>query len=385
MSLTSTRLGRYVLWNRPTSHDHLRFPSIALRPGPQPLPLPNAPVPFRFAPLTLRGKDGRRETELEPLLEATGTEALLVVSAGQVVFEWYGQGGSRNLPGRCFSVTKSFTSALVGIAIDDGFVGGVDDPVGKYLTDLAGQPIGRLSLRHLMEMRSGIRYVPGPLPWQDDAIAYYDPDCRAATRQAPMTEPVGSQFHYNDYHLHLVGMILEAATGEAIADYFERRLWRRIGAESPASLMIDSESNRFVHLESGLNATARDLARFGLLYLRNGMAGDEQVVPRDWVSLTTGPEGARRDKDWFAHYSGKPWGRVFAGGKTFYKLFWWGYELEPGDADFFAMGALGQHIYVSPKHDTVIVRLSSRFPKGMWWPPVFRQLAEQTEHADTGS
>jgi hypothetical protein len=73
---------------------------------------------------------------------------------------------------------------------------------------------------------------------------------------------------------------------------------------------------------------------------------------------------------------------VFATGRYFYKLFWWGFEAAPGDFDYFAMGALGQHVYVSPSCDTVVVRQSSRFPKGMWWPPVFRQLAEQAASVD---
>ena len=192
-----------------------------------------------------------------------------------------------------------------------------------------------------------------------------------------MTDPVGAEFHYNDYHPFLVGMILEQFTREPIAAYAERRLWQWMGAAYPASLTLDSRRDGFAHLEAGLNATALDLARFGLLYLNGRRHGPDRVIPEDWVRQSTGPEGARRDAAWLARYTGKPWGRVFATGQFYYKHFWWGFEPAPGEADFFAMGALGAHVYASPRLDTVIVRHASRFPEGMWWPPVFRQLAEQ--------
>jgi CubicO group peptidase (beta-lactamase class C family) len=375
--LTATRIGRYVLWNRPTNNDHRRFPSIALLPSARPFAFEPAERPAVFGPITTRSRRGPVSAPLEAVLDETGTTALVVVAKGRLVYEHYANGGARAAINRCFSVTKSLTSALIGIAVGDGRVSSIDAPISTFLQELAGRPTGGLTLRHLMEMRSGIRYVAGPLPWQDDAICYYSPECRAAALRAPVTDPVGRYFHYNDYHLFLTGMILERVMGEPLADFFERRLWQPIGAAFPASLSIDSRRHACVHLESGLNATALDLAKFGALYLNGGQWRGKQIVPAEWVRASTGPEGARRDPEWFSYYDRLPWGRVFAAGKTYYRHFWWGHEASPDEHDFFAMGALGQHIYVSPKHQVVIVRLSQRFPKGMWWPPVFRQMIEQ--------
>ena len=375
--LTSTRLGRYVLWNKPTDQDHLRFPAQPLEPSPSPLALPEESDQFDFRPVVLKGPDGVMEAALPGLLDRTGTTALLVVTGGRIAYEWYADGVTRSTAARCFSVTKSFASALVGAAIADGLIAGIEARVEECLPEFAGGAIGALTIRHLLEMCSGIRFREGPLPWSDDAICYFSPDCRAAARRAPVVEPVGAQFHYNDYHPFLIGMIIERATGETISAYAERRLWRRIGAQFPASLTLDSLRNRFEHLESGLNAAPIDLARFGLLFLREGRLGDDQILPRSWVLLSTGPEGARRGPAWFARYEKMPWGRVFATGRYFYKFFWWGFEAASGDYDYFAMGALGAHIYVSPRLDTVIVRASSRFPRGIWWAPIFRQMAEQ--------
>lgn len=375
--LTATRLGRYILWNRPTDRDHLRFPAAPMAAAATPSPLPERATPLPLGPVRLRRDAGEEVVDLAPLLAATGTTALVTVTAGRIVQEWYAPGHGRAVVGRVFSVTKSFASALVGAAIADGFLPGIEGRLETLLPEFAGTPTGPLTLRHLLEMRAGIRFRPGPLPWSDDAICYFSPDCRAATRRAPVTDPVGAQFHYNDYHPFLIGMVLERATGEPLAAYAGRRLWQRIGAAFPASLTLDSRRSGFAHLESGLNASAVDLARFGQMILRGGRVGADQVLPQDWVHGSTGPEGARRDAAWFARYADRPWGRVFASGRYFYKHFWWGYEAAPGDVDCFAMGALGAHVYVSPRLDTVIVRQASRFPKGMWWPPVFRQLAEQ--------
>jgi len=141
--------------------------------------------------------------------------------------------------------------------------------------------------------------------------------------------------------------------------------------------MVDRDDRAGVeHLESGLTARALDLAKFGLLYLQRGSWKGRQIVPASWVDATTSPAGARTDAAWFQYYRGKPWGRFLASGNVYYKRMWWGVKLDDDHHDYFAMGVLGQHVYVSPDTQTVIVRLSDRFPPGMWWPPLFRQIAQ---------
>jgi CubicO group peptidase (beta-lactamase class C family) len=375
-ALMSTRLGRFIRLRGVSNHDHLLLPSVALAAAERPLRFPRSEKDVTFGTITTHSPNGTRETALEGLLADTGTTALVAVRDGSIVYEFYGNGSARNTVNRCFSVTKSFTSALVGCALSEGLLTGLDETVEGLLPEFSGSPAGALSLRHLLEMRSGLRFVEGGMPWSDDAIVYLSPDCRAATLRAPMSDPVGVYFHYNDYHLMIVGMMLEKATGEPLQRYFERKIWQPIGAENPASLTIDSAASGFAHMESGLNATAVDLAKFGQLFLDGGMVGGHQVVPADWVASSTSSKGTRRDPDWFRYYDKRPWGRVFASGKVFYKYLWWGYQ-DGNIDDFFAMGALGQHIYVSPKDRTVIVRLSERFPAGIWWPAIFRQMIDR--------
>ncbi|HEY8595618.1 MAG TPA: serine hydrolase [Devosiaceae bacterium] len=375
--LTSTYLGRYALWFKATNSDHLRFPTVPVNPAATPRRLERRQSPVVFDPVTVRGQDGERKVPLDALVNDTGSTALLVLRDGEVLYERYANGGAVDRLNRCFSVTKSIGSALVGAAIRHGHIDDIDQTVGEFLPELRGERRGELTLRQLLEMQSGIRFREGVLPWQDDARTYYDPDCRRLTLGARIVDPVGEFFHYNNFCTFLIGMIVERATGETVDRFLERAIWQPIGAEHPASFLIDSGANRFVHLESGFNATAADLARFGLLYLEDGKVGGEQVLPPGWVDLSTTPEGRRTDQDYFRHYRKLPWGRPLSSGRYFYGLFWWGYLAGEAEHDYFAMGVLGEHIYVSPRHRTVIVRLSERFPPGMWWPPVFRQLAEQ--------
>ncbi len=375
-AITSTYLGRYLLWLRPTNVDHLRMPQRPLSASPTPTPLSLAASTPDLSALPIRRADAA-PAALATLLAETGTTALVVVNRGEILWEHYPNGGSRDRLNRCFSVTKSVASALVGAAVRTGAIGSAEDEIGRYLTGLRDPNVARLTIAHLLEMRSGIRFVDGVLPWTDAPRAYYATDMRKRLRALRVADPVAGFFHYNDWHPQMLSLILEAATGVSTTRWLQERLWNPLGAEHPASMMVDRDGAEGVeHLESGLTATAVDLAKFGQLYLQDGVWNGERLLPEGWVTSTVAPAGARMDPDWFAYYRNRQWGRVFASGRVYYRRMWWGTRLDEARHDFFAMGVLGQHIYVSPDTATVIVRLSDRFPPGMWWPPVFRQIAE---------
>lgn len=277
--LTSTFLGRYILWNTPTNRDHLRFPVRTLSLAERPFEFPKVGAPPIFGNIRI-SKDGvETTTELQALLERTGTTAFVVIKDQQLLYEAYPNGGSRGSVNRCFSVTKSILSALIGIAIAEGRFGGIGDSVKAYLPEFAGSALGDLSIAHLLQMHSGIHFSEGPFPWSDEVKTYHSPNCRARASAARVTDAVGRFFHYNDYHPFLLAMMLERAAGESISSFLERALWKRIGMQFPASVTCDSEQSRFEHMESGLNACALDLAKFGLLYLDRGAWLGTQVIP----------------------------------------------------------------------------------------------------------
>lgn len=381
-AITSTYLGRYLAWRRPTNHDHLRMPQRSLTARPAAKPLPVQPAGGLDGLVVRTGKPAVA-VPLTQLLVQTGTTALIVMHAGRIAWEHYPNGGSRERQNRCFSVTKSVASALVGAAIGDGLIASVEDPVGQYLPELRDSRLAALPLAHLLEMRSGIRFVEGIFPWNDEPRTYYATDLRARLARLKVTDPVGAFFHYNDWHPQLISLVLERATGMTVTAWLQQRLWSPLASEYPASMMVDrSDAAGLEHLESGLTATAIDLARFGQLFLQDGIWDGRRILPEGWVRSTTAPDNARTDRQWFAYYRKRPWGRFLESGRISYARMWWGHRRDDGNYDFFAMGVLGQHVYVSPKARTVIVRLSDRFPPGMWWPPVFVQIADAVSAAD---
>ena len=230
-------------------------------------------------------------------------------------------------------------------------------------------------------MRSGVRFVEGVFPWNDEPRTYYASDLRARLLQSKITDLIGDFFHYIDWHPQLISLILERATGMSVTQWLQERLWNPMGAEYSASMMVDRNDAAGVeHLESGLTATAHDLAKFGQLFLQDGVWNGERILPEGWVESSTGPGDARTDKAWFRYYRNRPWGRFLESGRIYYRRFWWGNRLDDERHDYFAMGVLGQHIYVAPDSQTVIVRLSDRFPSGIWWPPIFRQIVDAVDH-----
>jgi CubicO group peptidase (beta-lactamase class C family) len=373
----ATYLGRYLVWNRPTNRDFLRMPQRAVAASRAPQTLQVAAPRLDFASLPVSAKRGGPAVALAALLQGSGTTALVVLDAGRVAWEHYPNEGSRERANRCFSVTKSIASALVGIAVAEGAIESIDRPIGQWLPELRDPKARAITVAQLLEMHSGIRFTEGLLPWRDEPQTYYASDLRQRLLDCRVVDPVGAFFHYNDWHPLLIALLLERATEQPVTHWLQTRLWDPLGCEYPASVMVDRADRAGVeHLESGLTARALDLAKFGQLYLQRGAWNGRQIVPASWVDVTTSPAGARLDERWFGHYRDKPWGRFLALGNVYYKRMWWGVKLDDRRHDYFAMGVLGQHVYVSPDTRTVIVRLSDRFPPGMWWPPVFRQIAQ---------
>jgi CubicO group peptidase (beta-lactamase class C family) len=376
-SIASTYLGRYLLFNRPTSRDQGWLPQRGLTPSPAPIALASASKAAALDQLSLAVHPNGPRLALPTLLTTTGTTAFVVLVDGRLVWEHYANGGRPDRPDRCFSVTKSIASCLVGLATGSGAVDSLSTPIGKWLPDLRDSRVRELTLAHLLEMESGIRFIEGVLPWNDEPRTYYAVDLRRRLLARTIADPPGAFFHYNDWHPLLVSLLLERATKTSVTDWLQTRLWNPLGAERPASMMVDSIGDDGVdHLESGLTAAAHDLAKFGQLYLQQGIWQGRRLLPEGWVESSTSPDGVRGDSEWFRYYRDRPWGRFLATGRIYYKHFWWGHRIDANRHDFFAMGVLGQHIYVSPDTRAVVVRLSNRFPRGVWWAPLLRKVAE---------
>ncbi len=294
---------------------------------------------------------------LDKWAEKSKTTALIFIRRDTVLFEKYFNGFRRDSYFHSQSMAKSFISFLVGAAIDDGLISSVNDSITKYIPELLKRDarFGKITIKHLLEMRSGLAYntsyIPAThihAPWHDEAIGYYHPNVRKLLlkRVKIATEP-GGTFQYCNYNTSYLGLIIERATKKAVSEFLEEKLWSQI-MEYDALFSIDSKKSGFEYMPSRLIARAIDYARFGRLFLNNGNWNGNQIISEDWVS-----ESTRENKtiprntypDWFG-YSCK---------KVYYSYQWWGHSNCDSTFQFTASGNLGQNIYVIPDKEIIIV------------------------------
>lgn len=351
-----------------------RFPIRPIANGTTISPLPISPesIPTN---VTYSYKGEPRTENLQELIERTNSSAFVVIRNDEIILQVY-HNSQYNRPNTSFSIAKSFDSAMIGAAIQDGFILSADDPVIKYIPEIAGRGLDALTIRNLLRMDTGIRYISADdrsfffEPFSDDALTYYPPDLRRiALSVQPSGTPIAAAFHYNNFHPLLEGMIIERATGMHVAEYLQERIWKPMGAEFPASWSLDSENSGFEKMESGINAVAVDFARFGLIYLHKGFWNGVQILPETWIAQSTEPDP--NDIRPFEVYPS--WEEL--GG--YYGYHWWGLKNPDGSYDFMARGNLGQTIYVSPQKNMVVVRFGPEPDSGVIWSFVIQSLVNQ--------
>jgi CubicO group peptidase (beta-lactamase class C family) len=358
-SLDRSAMARAMIWMDADVGDQERFPSRPIRTGSEPSSLPAGSELALPAPAIA---DAARSGSVDGYLRDTSTLAFLVVHEDRLVYERYFGGSDRQTLQTSFSVAKSVLSTLIGVAIDEGVIDSLDEPVTTYLPELAARDarFERITLRHLVTMSSGLRYVEQslPLPWGDDISTYYGTDLRDLALNGTRIERApGEAWLYNNYNPLLLGLVLERATGMSVSEYMSSRLWRPLGAEFDATWSLDSEGSGFEKMESGLNAAPVDYARFGLLFLHGGEWNGARIVSEGWVRAATA-----RDTS--------------ADPAEHYQYFWWIDTERPGR--FYAVGNLGQYVYVAPDADAVIVRNGRDWGvEHDTWLAAFREIADR--------
>ena len=299
------------------------------------------------------------EEELDQFLSDSESTAFLIVRNGVLVHEWYAEDWDPEALHNTFSVSKSVLSTTVGMAIEDGHVSSLDDPITDYVPELLEKDprFGDITLGHLITMSSGVAYdEEGRSPYADEVNTYFGTDLRRSAINNPsiMEEP-GVNWLYNNYNPQLLGMVLERATGMTISEYMSQSWWGPMGAEADASWSVDSFYNRFEQSSHGFNARPRDLARFGLMFANQGMVDGVQVIPRQWVEEATAPTTVSIGRNDFLEQN--------------YNYYWW---VLP-DGRYWAQGRHGQYVFVSPDDSTVIVRMGRNEVTD--WPSLLSDLS----------
>ncbi|MFI5495772.1 serine hydrolase domain-containing protein [Actinoplanes sp. NPDC051859] len=328
------------------THMNWLMPTERVARGPASRPLPVAPEPLD---LTYRFDD--RDLSLADLHRRTHTTAFVVLHRGALVHESYPglfAGPRRRM--QLFSLSKSVTSVLIGIALADGAIGSIHDQVTDYRPDLRRSAYAGTTLADLLDMSSGVGELE---TWEtpDSAIRQFERavlsggDVAAIIRSTPRTATAGESFNYSTFDAQVLGWVLEAATGQSLAAYASTRLWSKIGAERDAYYGLSRSHPRTAIGAGAFNATARDLARIGRLMADDGGG----IVPADWVRRSRG--------------SGLPHLAVGALGPSGYDHYgyanqWW----TLGESCFHAftgLGVHGQYLFVDPAADVVIVKCSA--------------------------
>jgi CubicO group peptidase (beta-lactamase class C family) len=278
--------------------------------------------------------------------EDTFTNALLVLRDGKIVFEDYRNKSGPDTHFIAFSMSKTITAMLVGIALEEGKIGSLDDRADKYVPELKGTGYDDVTIRQIMQMRSGVdyqeRYDFGDHPsfagkLHEQAIVLNKMRFAAGALETKRANAPGSTFNYSTLDTMVIGWVLENATGEKLEDFTRRTLWGPLGAESDAFWLADGPPGNGRALNGmGYNAVLRDFGRLGQLMLDGGKRDGRQILPAGWVTQMT---------------TMLPTGGPMPG----YGLFTWQIDGEPGA--YSAVGLAGQFIYVSPQTRTVIVKL----------------------------
>lgn len=366
-----TYVYRLIGWGMADVNDYQRFPAQELETGPSDFAFRRSRGEARVAALFEAQPEVDR---LDEFLASQHTQAFLVIQDDAILYEKYFGGAARDSIVTSFSVAKSFVSALVGIAIGEGKIASVRDPITQYLPELAERDprFSKIGIEDLLRMSSGIRYREFPFLWGDDAKTYYYPDLRElALQHTEVAGEPGRAFLYNNYHPLLLGLILERATGVPVAEYLQEKIWKPLGMEYPGSWSLDSTETGFPKMESGINARAIDFARFGRLYLNGGAWEGRQVVPAAWVADSTRMQPAPERGSYYPDDFELP------SAKLRYGYLWWGVCRGEDDCDFAAEGNLGQLIYVSPRSKLIMVKNSSGYGDLDWhqWDDLFSRVA----------
>lgn len=353
--LGGCKVGRFVIYNFADTNDHRKFPAR---------PLPASPEPFRYpvaatekAPRTIHA-DGK-ELAFDAFLEQHRTVAFLVIQRDTIVYERYFKGYDASRIHTSFSMAKSVISMLIGAAMADGLIADVHQPVTDFIPELRTRGFEQVSVEHLLQMTSGLKFNESYVnPFGDAASFYYGRRLYKRMARMKLEHPPGTHFAYQSGSSQLLGWVLERALRKAgdartITAYANDKLWAPLGMEFPASWSIDRKKNGIEKTFCCINAPARDFAKLGSLFLHKGEWQGRQVLPRTWVERSTRVDTAN-------------------GSAAFYQYQWW---LPSSEGDFQAKGILGQYIHVDPARELVIVRLGTNHGR-VDWSGVLRGLGQ---------
>lgn len=351
ISFSSCHIARFFYYNYADVKDYKKFPQSAIK---------TSSIPFEFYTT-----DQNKNIQLPASFIEEGmadfdqfnlehkTLSFIIIRNDSILYENYFDGYDDSSIIPSFSVSKAFVSALAGIAIDNGKIKCVNDSITTYIPELQHKGLEKITVEHLLNMRSGLDFVEGyNSPFSDMAKYYYGLNLKKYISELKLKEEPGSRYEYLSVNSELLALAIENAWGKPLPTLLEEQLWQPMGMEFDASWSLDSQKNQTVKAFCCINARARDFAKFGRLYLNKGDWQGKQLVSKDWVEKSLLISNNSSDSQGYNyHYN---W-RVLRSGA------------------FFAKGILGQYIYVNPTKKIIIVRMG-KSTANVHWPKFFEEL-----------
>jgi len=329
--------------------DKLGFQQDWVRKPDRQYPLKDASKPFELL-YTYRGKS----YSLDNYYQRSSVLGFLVLKDDQIVVERYFHGADRDSRFLSNSMAKSVTSVLIGAAIEEGKIGSVADPLEKYLPYLSASGYHGVRIKDALQMSTGINFDEQDYlkPSADvhrliAALVRGDESFQDLVGSMKSKQRPGTAFEYQSINTEVLGLVLEAATGQPLNQYAEQKLWQKIGAQSDAFFYRGAKQINTCAFGC-LNAALRDYGRFGLMVMHGGELGDARIVSEAWIHESTTPDAP------FLKPKPNQKNDVTQIG---YQYQWWIPYGE--DHAFVAMGIYGQMIYVNPAKHVVIVQTSA--------------------------
>jgi CubicO group peptidase (beta-lactamase class C family) len=355
MAFLPKHVFRYFYWNYADLNDHKKFQNLEIGKGENTFRFQEL-IPNMTLVIPEKFNKGKTYHGFEDFLEKKEVVAFLIVHDDTLIYEKYFDKYGIDSVIPSFSVAKAFVSALVGIAIDEGYIENTSQPVTYFIKELKSPEFDRITIEDLLNMRSGIRFNEGyGSPFADMAKYYYGTDLEKYITRLKIREAPNRSYDYISVNILLLSLIVERATKTKLNVYCGHKLWKPLGMEFDASWSIDSPENNTIKSFCCLNARARDFAKFGRLYLNGGNWNGARIISEQWIKRSTSIINDSRDSQGYPYTY--QW-RVLENGA------------------FFAKGILGQYIFVYPEKKLIFVRMGNDYAD-IDWARFFLELSEQ--------
>ena len=302
----------------------------------------------------------QKKQTVRQMLRNGYADSFLVLKRGVIIYEEYFNGMNQSSIHLINSISKNFLGMLAGI-IEKNKLIDVNKKVSEYLPEFSQSVFSETTLRHALDMNAAVQYDetydnPNADFWHETSTVGWSPslamenppsllDFALSLKEKEQVD--GDFYHYRTILTNIIAITIEAATGKKMSNLLETLLWQKLRPEQDLLMVVDNKG--YPYMGAGLNACTRDLARFGQMLLQQGIFNGNEVIPSSWIQETANANQVYKD-----NFSKDPFGQLFVNGH--YK----NQTIVDKNGCLYCLGIYGQCVYINPKFETVIVKLSSQ-------------------------